>query len=158
LRAAISKLLDYGSAAHGMPVTRHSIREEDTPRWRVLVAEDNPINQKIARHMIENAGHAVLIVENGRQALDALERGCFDLVFMDIEMPEMDGFEAIAEIRRREQITGRRQFVVATTARVMRGDRERCLAAGMDDFLCKPLQRDQLNAILERSPLAAASY
>jgi CheY-like chemotaxis protein len=157
LHAAITKLLDYGSAAHGVPVTRHSIREEDSPRWRILVAEDNPVNQKIVRYMLEREGHSVLIVENGRQAVDAIQHDSFDVVFMDIEMPEMNGFEAIAEIRRREQITGGHQIVIATTARGLHGDRERCLAAGMDGFLPKPLQRDQLIAALERSSLAASS-
>jgi two-component system sensor histidine kinase/response regulator len=156
LRAAITKLLGCGSAAHGVPVTRHSIREEDSPRWRILVAEDDPVNQKILRHMLEREGHSVVIVENGRQAVEAIQHDSFDVVFMDIEMPEMNGFEAIAEIRRREQITRTHQIVIATTARALRGDRERCLAAGMDGFLPKPLQRDQLTAALERSTLAAS--
>jgi two-component system, sensor histidine kinase and response regulator len=156
LRAAITKLLDCGSAAHGVPVTRHSIREEDSPHLRILVAEDNPVNQKIVRHMLEREGHSVVIVENGRQAVEAVQHDSFDVVFMDIEMPEMNGFEAIAEIRRCEQLTGGRQIVIATTARGLHGDRERCLAAGMDGFLPKPLQRDQLIAALERSSLAAS--
>ena len=157
LRAAITKLLDSRSAPHGIPVTRHSIREEDAPRWRILVAEDNPINQKIVRHMLEREGHSVTVVENGRLAVDAVEKESFDFVLMDVQMPEMDGLEAIAEIRRREQISGKHQTVIAMTARAMRGDREQCLEAGMDDFLPKPLQRDQLNAILERSALAASN-
>jgi signal transduction histidine kinase/CheY-like chemotaxis protein len=156
LRAAIAKLLDDSNAAHGLPVTRHSIREEDAPRWRILVAEDNPVNQKIARHMLEREGHSVFVVENGREAVEAVRSGCYDVVFMDIEMPEMDGFEAIAEIRRQEQFAGTHQIVIATTARILRGDRERCLAAGMDGFLPKPLQRDQVAAVLERSALAAS--
>jgi two-component system sensor histidine kinase/response regulator len=156
LHAAITKLLDCENAAHGLPVTRHSIREEDSPRWRILVAEDSPVNQKIVRYMLEREGHSVLIVENGREAVEAVQQGSFDVVLMDIEMPEMDGFEAIAEIRRREQATGRHQIVIATTARGQRGDRERCLQAGMDGFLAKPLQREQLIAALERSALAAS--
>jgi two-component system, sensor histidine kinase and response regulator len=156
LHAAITKLLDCGNAAHGLPVTRHSIREEDSPRWRILVADDNPVNQKIIRYMLEREGHSVFIVENGRQAVEAVQDGAFDVVLMDIEMPEMDGFEAIAEIRRREETTGVHQIVIATTARGQRGDREVCLRAGMDGFLTKPLQRDQLTAALERSALAAS--
>jgi two-component system sensor histidine kinase/response regulator len=156
LHAAITKLLDCENTAHGLPVTRHSIREEDSPRWRILVAEDSPVNQKIVRYMLEREGHSVLIVENGREAVEAMQQGSFDVVLMDIEMPEMDGFEAIAEIRRREQATGRHQIVIATTARGQRGDRERCLQAGMDGFLAKPLQREQLLAALERSALAAS--
>jgi CheY-like chemotaxis protein len=114
------------------------------------------MNQKIIRYMLEREGHSVHIVENGRQAVDAVQQGPFDVVLMDIEMPEMDGFEAIAEIRRREQTTGAHQIVIATTARGQRADRELCLRAGMDGFLPKPLQKEQLTAALERGALSAS--
>jgi signal transduction histidine kinase/DNA-binding response OmpR family regulator len=116
---------------------------------RVLVAEDNRVNQLVARRMLEKAGVDVVVVENGRQALEALQREAFDLVFMDVQMPEMDGYETTVEIRRRPW--GHRQIpIVAMTAHAMPGDRERCLAAGMDDYVSKPIKHDDVAGILRR--------
>ena len=111
---------------------------------RVLLAEDNPVNQRLGVLVLEKQGHAVRVVGNGREALAALEEQEFDLVLMDVQMPEMDGLEAVATLRRREEGAGRHVPVIALTAYAMKGDRERCLAAGMDDYLSKPIQVDQL--------------
>jgi two-component system sensor histidine kinase/response regulator len=115
---------------------------------RVLVAEDNLVNQRVVVGMLERAGHWAVVVANGRQALAALEKEPFDLVLMDVQMPEMDGFEATAAIREREGALGRRVPIVALTAHAMKGDAERCLAAGMDAYLAKPLQARELAAAL----------
>jgi CheY-like chemotaxis protein len=93
----------------------------------------------LAIRLLEKRGHTVTLAENGREALEALDRQTFQLVLMDVQMPVMDGLEATRQIRRREQATGRRLPIVAVTANAMPGDRERCLEAGMDGFVCKPL-------------------
>jgi signal transduction histidine kinase/CheY-like chemotaxis protein/PAS domain-containing protein/HPt (histidine-containing phosphotransfer) domain-containing protein len=119
-------------------------QEEAVPPLRILVAEDNPVNQRVVRHMLEKQGHQVRVAGSGAEALDALGQEAFDLVFMDVQMPGMDGLEATGELRKREQGTGRRTPVVALTAHAMKGDRERCLQAGMDDYVTKPLSADAL--------------
>ena len=118
-------------------------------RARVLIAEDNVVNQRVAAGLLTNRGHAVTIVANGREAVDALERETFDIVLMDVQMPVMDGLQATAAIRARELQTGRHARLVAMTAHTMNGDRERCLAAGMDGYLSKPLDPQLLYAIVE---------
>jgi CheY-like chemotaxis protein len=116
----------------------------------VLVAEDNVVNQQVALGMLERAGHEAVVVENGREALAALERRAFDLVLMDVQMPELDGLEATCAIRERERSTGAHVPIVAVTAHAMKGDAERCMAAGMDAYLVKPLQARELHAVIER--------
>jgi CheY-like chemotaxis protein len=111
---------------------------------RVLLVEDNPINQKVALHMLKKHSHTVVVAGNGREALDTLAREEFDVVLMDVQMPEMDGLEATARIRAGEQGTSRHQPIVALTAHALHGDRERCLRAGMDVYLSKPVQSQQL--------------
>jgi len=106
---------------------------------RVLLAEDNPVNQEVAVHLLERRGHSVIVAENGRHALTALERHKFDLVLMDVQMPEMGGLEATQLIREKEKSTGEHLPIVAMTAHAMQGDRERCIAAGMDGYLSKPI-------------------
>ncbi|MFN8543632.1 MAG: ATP-binding protein [Candidatus Binatia bacterium] len=116
---------------------------------RVLVAEDNVVNQKLVGMLLTRLGYAADIVSDGRQAVAAVERGCYDVVLMDCQMPEMDGFEATRAIRDGE--TGARRIaIVALTANAMKGDRERCLAAGMDDYLAKPLRTQELAEMLAR--------
>ena len=115
---------------------------------RILVAEDNAINQRVARAILENAGHQVTFAENGRAAIEALEREVFDMVLMDMQMPDMDGLAATAEIRAREALRG--LPVIAMTAHAMKGDRERFLAAGMDDYIRKPVRIDEVLSVIAR--------
>jgi signal transduction histidine kinase/CheY-like chemotaxis protein len=149
LRAAIVAVL--AAQGNGTTVTRHSVREERVHGQRILIAEDNVVNQQLIRRLVERQGHTALIVDTGRGAIEAVEEGEFDVVLMDVQMPEMDGFEATAEIRRREQLSGKRHTIIAMTAHAMSGDRERCISAGMDDYLSKPIALAQLNAALNRS-------
>jgi signal transduction histidine kinase/CheY-like chemotaxis protein/streptogramin lyase len=134
-------------------VTRHSLREEGRP-LHILLAEDNLVNQKLASRLLEKHGHTVVIAANGGQALERLETEGFDLVLMDVQMPEIDGFEATAAIRKKEVETGTHLPIIAMTAHAMQGDKERCLAAGMDGYLSKPLNVKELlkviQAVLER--------
>jgi CheY-like chemotaxis protein len=116
---------------------------------RILLAEDNRINQRVAVRMLEKDGHQITIAEDGKKALLAVEQNTFDLVFMDVQMPEMDGFETTAAIRAREQATGRHLPIIAMTARAIKGDRERCLAAGMDDYVSKPVTLAELRRVLK---------
>jgi two-component system, sensor histidine kinase and response regulator len=111
---------------------------------RILVAEDNLINQKYAVHVLENEGYSVVMVGNSREAIAALGREAFDLVLMDVHMPEMDGFEATSQIRARERFTGVRTPIVAMTAHAMSGDRDKCLASGMDGYVAKPIRKAEL--------------
>ncbi|WP_143137273.1 response regulator, partial [Burkholderia ubonensis] len=118
---------------------------------RVLLVEDNAVNQQITLAMLEDTGYAVAVAENGRQALERLANERFDVVLMDCQMPLMDGFEATELLRRREAETGAPRLpVIALTANAISGDRERCIAAGMDDYLSKPFRRDVLLKLLAR--------
>ncbi|MBX3340640.1 MAG: PAS domain S-box protein [Nitrospira sp.] len=118
---------------------------------RILIAEDSPVNREVAVGMLEILGYQVEMAENGRQALELAGRSQFDLVLMDCQMPEMDGFTATGEIRRREAASGQRRLtIIALTANAMQGDREQCLAAGMDDYLTKPYTQVQLQAVVQK--------
>jgi CheY-like chemotaxis protein len=117
-------------------------------RNRILIAEDNSVNQTIARRLVEKLGYEATVVPSGIEAVQAAATGAYGLVLMDCQMPEMDGFAATAEIRRRER--GARLPVIAMTANVLDGDRDRCLAAGMDDYITKPVNADELAALLRR--------
>jgi CheY-like chemotaxis protein len=117
---------------------------------RVLVAEDNIINQRIAMHILQKLGYKVDLAGNGKEALEAIERAHYSLVLMDLQMPQMDGFEATAAIRRRESAGGRRIPIVALTAHAMKGDRERCMEAGMDDYIAKPFSAGGLARVIDR--------
>jgi PAS domain S-box-containing protein len=120
------------------------------PALRILVAEDNPVNQKVALRMLQKQGHLVTIVGDGRQCLDALERQDFDVVLMDVQMPEMDGFEATAAIRKKESERGGHMPIIAMTAHAMKGDEERCLASGMDSYVSKPIHSGTLISAIHR--------
>lgn len=110
----------------------------------ILLAEDHPLNQKVALLLLERMGFEVHVVANGAQAVDAVKRNCYDAILMDCHMPEMDGFDATREIRRFEEASGQHVPIIAVTALAMAGDRERCLAAGMDDYITKPIDRELL--------------
>ena len=136
-------------------VTRHSLREAQRPlvpecsRYlRVLVAEDNPINQKVVVSMLEKLGHRTTIANNGKEALTLSAERVFDVVFMDVQMPEMDGLTATKAIREREKAVGGHIPIIAMTAHAMKGDRERCLAAGMDGYLSKPVKGEEIEQTL----------
>jgi CheY-like chemotaxis protein len=120
-----------------------------TGKLRILLAEDNRINQKVAVGTLTAAGHQVTVANNGKEALAALEKQPFDVVLMDVQMPEMDGFEATAHIREAEKGTGRHVPIIALTARAMKGDHERCLAGGMDGYVSKPIQPEELLRAIE---------
>ena len=127
------------------------ITDSESP-LKVLVVEDHPVNQTIIRAMLARMGCAIDMADNGVQALSAFEKNTYDLVLMDCQMPEMDGFDTTRAIRERETLnpTMGRVPVIALTALAMLGDAERCLAAGMDDYLTKPIQLEQLSAKMQR--------
>jgi PAS domain S-box-containing protein len=129
-------------------IAEHSVLENPR-RAHVLLAEDNAVNQTIAVRLLEKRGYDVTVVTNGKQALAAIDGGQFDLVLMDIQMPEMDGLETASAIRAREMSTGKRLPIVAMTAHAMQGDRERCLAAGMDGYISKPIDPAELFEVVE---------
>jgi CheY-like chemotaxis protein len=152
LLEVISRLLDQPEKAPSQTLlTRQSIAESGKPAasLRILVAEDNAVNQMLVTRLLQKRGHCVMVVGNGREALGALVQGTYDLILMDMQMPEMDGFEATSELRRREKQTGRHLPVIALTAHAMKGDRERCLDAGMDGYLAKPIRAQALYELLE---------
>ena len=134
----------------GQFITRHLINEELRRRTRILVAEDNIVNQKLALRILEKLGFRADAVANGSEAVRAVETVPYDLVFMDVQMPEMDGLAATAVIREREKITGKRLSIIALTAHALSGDRERFLAAGLDDYVAKPLKLDALVSAIDR--------
>jgi signal transduction histidine kinase/DNA-binding response OmpR family regulator/HPt (histidine-containing phosphotransfer) domain-containing protein len=151
LREAIMRVLGAKEQPVAAPLVTRREMEDGSPakKLRILLAEDNPVNQKVAIRMLEKRDHHVVLAGNGKEALVALEKGSFDLVLMDVQMPEMDGLVATRLWRAREQVSGRHQPIVAMTALVMPGDRERCLGAGMDGYLSKPIRPWELEEVLE---------
>ena len=153
LLEAILAVLGLPSGGPDRPhvVTRHSLRESRR-KLRILLAEDNKVNQLVAARLLGKRGHTVVIAGNGREALAALDEpgsGGFDLILMDVQMPDMDGFEATGIIRAREKSSGAHLPIIAMTAHAMKGDEERCLAAGMDGYVSKPIQVEQLFATID---------
>jgi two-component system sensor histidine kinase/response regulator len=151
---AILTALGNGSreASPSRLVTRHSLRETRQV-LRILLAKDNAVNQVLATRLLEKRGHTVVVANNGREALAQLEKAAFmgfDIVLMDVQMPEMDGFEATSVIRKNEMSSVKHLPIIALTARAMKGDHERCLAAGMDAYISKPIQPLELFAAIEK--------
>jgi len=139
-------LTTFGQAAAGTPrtlVTRHELRQAGRS-LHVLLVEDNPVNQTVGLRTLERIGHTAVLANNGSEALSLLSKQEFDLVLMDVQMPVMDGLTATGHIRATEKGTGRHIPIIAMTARAMRGDREACIAAGMDGYIAKPINREEL--------------
>jgi two-component system sensor histidine kinase/response regulator len=152
LREAVARVLGARERDGAIPlITRFSLQDAREPDayLRVLLAEDNLVNQRLVVRLLEKRGHRVVVAANGLEVLRALEKESFDLVLMDLQMPEMDGFEATTGIREKEKGTGAHQAIVALTAHAMKGDREKCLAAGMDGYLTKPIRPQELDQLLE---------
>ncbi len=152
LRESIAQVLGAREQSGAIPlVTRYSLHDSRDPLaiLRILVAEDNPVNQRLVVRLLEKRGHRVVLVVDGRQAIEALNQESFDLILMDLQMPEMGGLEATAIIREKEKKTGKYQPIVALTAHAMAGDRDRCLTAGMDGYLTKPIRPQELDQILD---------
>jgi len=146
-----------GQPAQSEPqlITRHTLREARRS-LHILVAEDNPVNQKVITRVLEKQGHLAELACNGREAVEMAFTNSFDLIFMDVQMPEMDGLSATSEIRSREQNTGRHVPIFAMTAHAMAGDADQCMSAGMDGYLSKPVNLDKLRKILDE--ISARSY
>jgi two-component system, sensor histidine kinase and response regulator len=129
-------------------VTRHWLRET-RPRLHILLAEDNPVNRQLAVNLLRKRGHTVVAVQNGREALDVLDKEHFDSILMDVQMPEIDGFEATRLIREKERASGKHITIIAMTAHAMKGDREKCLEAGMDRYVSKPINPEEFYGAVE---------
>jgi CheY-like chemotaxis protein len=153
VRAALGRrtTADAQTAAPSITPTRAA------QQLRVLVAEDNAVNRKLAEHLLRRRGHRPLMVTNGRDAVETLATEQIDLVLMDLQMPEMDGFEATAAIRDMERGSGRRLPIVALTAHAMEGDRQRCLDADMDGYISKPIKAVELFEVIDRVMAASSA-
>jgi two-component system, sensor histidine kinase and response regulator len=149
LLQAVCRVLNLSKPEEAPLVTRHFLRESKN-RARVLLAEDNAVNQTLAIRLLERRGYDVSVAGNGKEVLHALERGHFDVVLMDVQMPEMDGFDATRAIRERERSAGGHIPIVAMTAHALKGDEERCVAAGMDAYISKPIRTSEMFATIER--------
>ena len=154
MHAAIVRALTGGAEPKPSEATRlpHSLAVSSS---RILLAEDNVVNQRLALRVLEKAGHFVVVANNGREALSALQKQMFDLVLMDVQMPDMDGFETTKAIRKSELGKGMHVPIIAMTAHAMTGDRERCLASGMDDYISKPIRSADLLGLIEKHRLSA---
>lgn len=147
LQEALCRVLAERTEERGEVVTRYSLRE-NRRRTRVLLAEDNAVNRILAVRLLERRDFLVTTAGDGREALEALERADFDVVLMDVQMPEMDGFETTVAIREKEKSTGMHIPIVAMTANALKGDQERCLAAGMDAYMSKPVNTEKMFAAI----------
>jgi len=146
---SILSVLQKGPKTKSAPlVTRHTLRET-RHRAKILLAEDNAVNQTLAVRLLEKRGYDVSVAGDGKAALAALEKDSFDIVLMDIQMPGMDGFEATAKIREKEKFSGEHIPIIAMTAHALKGDEERCIAAGMDRYVSKPIRTSELLSAIE---------
>src|SRR6202167_5837946 len=153
LREAIARVVGAREQHSAISlVTPGSVKDPQaaSETLRILLAEDNLVNQRVTTRLLEKRGHRVVVAATGREALTALEKDNYDLLLMDIQMPEMNGMEATARIREKEKITGGHQPIVALTAHAMKGDQELCLAGGMDGYLAKPIRAQELDQILDQ--------
>jgi CheY-like chemotaxis protein len=144
--------VDQDPPASTRPFSGGDLTTEPTtrPHLQILVAEDHPVNQRLVTRLLEKQGHAVVVVGDGQMAVEAVAQQEFDLILMDVQMPGMDGLEATAAIRAQEHAKGTHIPIIALTAHAMEGDQEDCLAAGMDDYLAKPMTADDLTAVITR--------
>jgi two-component system, sensor histidine kinase and response regulator len=132
-------------------ITDDTQAEEEFTSKTILLAEDNPVNQKLALRILEKKGHTVIVVNNGKEAIEALESHKYDLILMDVQMPVLDGMEATRLIREKEKTTGAHIPIIAMTAHAMKGDKELCLEAGMDDYISKPVKPEEIYAVINKT-------
>jgi two-component system sensor histidine kinase/response regulator len=150
LQAMLAVLGSRSQLEIGVEKTRRPAMIENRSLLNILLAEDNPVNQLFAVRLLEKRGYDFTVAATGREVLTAMEDHSFDLILMDVQMPDMDGYEATAEIRRSESVSGSHMPIIAMTAHAMKGDRERCLAHGMDDYISKPIQAKELFDMVEK--------
>jgi CheY-like chemotaxis protein len=154
LFVSVQKVL---GALQSLPVRRHSGFQHEPAghSLRILIAEDNPINRRLAVAMLKKMGHRMEVAANGVEALECWRKSEFDLIFMDVQMPELDGFETTQRIRTEEATSGKHIHIIAMTANAMAGDAELCLAAGMDDYVSKPISRQALEQSIQNCSMSA---
>jgi two-component system sensor histidine kinase/response regulator len=150
LLSAVLATLGQPVRAPATPPAVHEKAEQGSHGLQILLVEDNPVNHTVGLRMLQKMGHVVALAKNGKEALERIAKNKFDLVFMDVQMPEMDGLTATRHIRASERLSGRHQRIIAMTARAMRGDREVCLAAGMDGYISKPIAREELESAIQQ--------
>jgi CheY-like chemotaxis protein len=150
LLQAIQVALERSPDPPEMPVAARENLRAAPRKARILLAEDNAINQTLMVRLLTKLGHEAVVANNGKEALDRLRQEQFDMIFMDVQMPELDGFAATAQIRAEEKKTGKHIPIVAMTAHALKGDRERCLEAGMESYICKPVDFKQVQQEIER--------
>ena len=148
---AVDGQVHEGDARGPLDMTQMSTKTTPQRRLRILVTDDNPINQKVTTSLVENMGHRADVVSNGKEAVEAFKFIPYDLVLMDLQMPEMDGFEASLQIRLLKNQDGRRTSVIAITAHARKEDQQKCLAWGFDDYVAKPILPAELKAAIERT-------
>ena len=152
--SAILEAMAVESGSGKTAELRSALSQRSESSLRILVAEDNPVNQKVAVSVLQKRGHIVTVAPDGKRAVEVLERETFDLILMDIQMPEMNGYEATFVIREKEKFTGGHIPIIALTAHAMRADQERCREAGMDGYISKPIQIKELIQKVEEAASA----